>query len=71
MTKFVYKKEGKPKEPTKEQLARYKDFSALSSNYDKITKRSKKPLYRDPKLFILLFLLALIAFLVFLETSNK
>ncbi|SFT76629.1 hypothetical protein SAMN05216474_2274 [Lishizhenia tianjinensis] len=58
-------------EPSEEQLKRYKDFATVSHGYKKLTKRPKKPLYRDPKLFLILFLLGLIAFLVFLENEEE
>ena len=50
--------------PTKEQMDKYKDFSRLSHKYDKLTKRPKKPLYKDPKVFIALVLLVVVAYLV-------
>ncbi|HIP32794.1 MAG TPA: hypothetical protein EYG86_08540 [Crocinitomicaceae bacterium] len=67
MRKFKLNKENKDLSPTEAQIKRQKDFSRLHHDYEKLTKRGKKPLYKDPKLFILLFLLGLIAFLVFLE----
>lgn len=68
MRKFKLNKHPKENEPSAEQLKRYKDFASLSHQYGRVTKRSGKRLYQDPKLFILLFLLGLIAFLVFLES---
>ena len=54
----------KSKVPTKEQMDKYKDFSRLSHKYDKLTKRPKKPLYKDPKVFIALVLLVVVAYLI-------
>ena len=68
MRKFVVNKDQKELTPSDAQIKRHKDFSRLHHDYEKIMKRGKKPLYRDPKLFILLFLLGLIFFLVFLES---
>jgi len=68
MRKFKINKNPKEKEPSAEQVKRYKDFASLSHQYERVTKRSGKRLYQDPKLFILLFLLGLIAFLIFLES---
>jgi len=67
MKKFVVNKENKELTPTQEQIKRQKDFSRLHHKYESITKRSKKRLYQDPKLLILIFLIGLIAFLLFLE----
>lgn len=66
MRKFKLNTE-KPKEPSTENMKRYKDFASLSHQYDRITKRPKKPLYKDPKLFLFLLLLGLIALLLFAD----
>ncbi|MDX1651791.1 MAG: hypothetical protein R3277_04825 [Brumimicrobium sp.] len=70
MKKYKLDKNGQ-KGPTDEQIRRYKDFSTLSHKYERLTKRGRKPLYRDPKMFILLLLLGLIFLLVFLETEKE
>ena len=64
---FKYNKQAKSNEPTKEQIARYKDFASISHKYERIAKRPKKPLYKDPKLFLLLVLLGIVFLLIFLE----
>jgi hypothetical protein len=69
MRKFSLNKETKKKEPTREQINRYKDFSRLSHEYERIVKRPKKPLYKDPKLFLYLFLLGLILYLMYFESK--
>lgn len=61
----------KKKEPTPAQVKKYKDFSTVAHNYERLTKRQKKPLYRDPKLFILLLLIGLIFLLVFMESEKE
>ena len=64
MRKFVLNKEKKNTGPTDEQIKRQKqDFSRLHHDYERLTKRGKKPLYRDPKLFLLLFILGLVLLL--------
>jgi hypothetical protein len=68
MRKFQRISEEKSQEPTKEQLVRYKDFASLSHKYDRLTKRPKKPLYKDPKLFLLLLIIGLMFLLLFLES---
>jgi hypothetical protein len=61
----------KKKEPTSAQVERYKDFSTVAHKYQRLTKRQKKPLYRDPKLLILLLVLGLIFLLVFMESQKE
>jgi len=67
MKKFILNKDNKELNPTDEQIKRQKDFSRLHHDYEKLTKRSKRPLYKDPKLFMLLFILGLVLFLIFYE----
>ena len=69
MRKFVVNRTDKKIEPTKEQINRHKDFARLHHDYERLTKRSKKPIYRDPKLWMLLFIIGLVMFLVFYEGS--
>ncbi len=68
MRKFERKTNEKSQEPTKEQMVRYKDFASLSHKYERLAKRPKKPLYKDPKLFLLLLIIGLMFLLVFLES---
>jgi len=67
MRKFVLNTDKKKTTPTDEQIKRQKDFSRLHHEYETLTKRGKKPLYRDPKLFMLLLILGLVLLLMFLE----
>lgn len=69
MRKFVRNSEKTKMEPDDAQIKRQKDFARLHHEYERIHKRGKKPLYRDPKLFILIFLLGLILVLVILESK--
>ncbi len=68
MRKFILNKENKKLTPSEEQIRRQKDFSRLHHQYERLTKRGKKPLYRDPKLFMLLFIIGLVLLLLFLES---
>lgn len=70
MRKFKVNKDARPQEPTREQMARYKDFATVSHQYDRITKRPKKPLYKDPKLFLLLLVIGIVILLIFLEEKG-
>lgn len=67
MRKFKLNTDPAEKEPTREQLKRYKDFTTLAHSYQTLTKRPKKPLYKDPKMFLFLLLIGLIALLLFAE----
>jgi hypothetical protein len=67
MRKFSINRNPNKKEPTKEQINRHKDFSRLSQNFEQIYKRPKKPIYKNPKLFLYLIILGLILYLMFLE----
>ena len=69
MRKFTLNKEKKDLTPTKPQGERQKDFSRLHHEYERLTKRGKRPLYKDPKLFLLLFLLGIIVLLLILESA--
>ena len=53
-----------PKVPSKETIGKYKDFSALSHEYDKMVKRPKVPLYKDKKMFLVILLIVLVAILL-------
>ncbi len=65
MRKFKINTNKSNLEPTQEQILRYKNFNALSQNHKKLSKRPKKPLYKDPKMFLFIVLLGLIALLLF------
>ena len=68
MRKFRRITNEKSQEPTKEQMVRYKDFASLSHKYERLAKRPKIPLYKDPKLFLLLLILGLRIVLLFQES---
>lgn len=70
MRKFTLNKNSKEVTPTDEQIKRQKDFSRLHHDYERITKRGKKPLYRDPKLFLLFLVIGIILLLMFLGELN-
>lgn len=68
MREFKLNKEKKDLSPSDEQIKRQKDFSRLHHDYEKLTKRGRKPLYKDPKLLIFFILIAVIILLLFLES---
>jgi hypothetical protein len=67
MRKFSINRDNKKLEPTDEQIKRHKDFSRLHHDYERLTKRGKKPIYRDPKLYLLFVLIGIILFLILME----
>lgn len=64
MRKFSINREKKDLEPSDEQIKRHKDFSRLHHDYERLTKRGKKPIFRDPKLYLLMVLVGVILYLI-------
>ena len=64
MRKYKINRTESVKSPSKEAMEKYKDFSRLSHEYDKLVQRPKKPLYQDKKMFLIVLLIALIAMLI-------
>lgn len=72
MRKFKLNKDSKTaKEPTPEQMKRYKDFATLNHSYERLTKRSRKRLYQDPKFFLLILIVGIVLLLIFLESKES
>ncbi|MCH2231451.1 MAG: hypothetical protein MK105_14025 [Crocinitomicaceae bacterium] len=69
MRKFILNKDKKEVNPSPEQIKRQKDFSRLHHDYEKLTKRGKRPLYQDPKLFMLILIIGIVMLLVYLESK--
>ena len=67
MRKFSIHREKKEIEPTDEQIKRHKDFARIHHEYERLTKRGKKPVYRDPKLYLLAVIIGIVLLLAFLE----
>jgi len=51
--------------PSEKVINRYKNFNIIQTQYQEVVKRQKLPLYKNKKLFLFLFIIALIAYLVF------
>lgn len=64
MREFKADKNKEKKTPTPEEIAKYKDFAKLSHEYDKMVKRPKVPIYKDKRTFLVLLLIALLAYLI-------
>jgi len=52
------------KPPPDEVINKYKNFKSLRVQYNDVVKKSKLPIYKNKKVFLLLILLALIAYLL-------
>lgn len=67
MRKFEINKTNEKIEPTKTQINRQKDFSRLRHQYEQLTKRGKKPLYRDWKRLLFWIMMGVVLYLIFSE----
>jgi len=57
--------EGRGPEPTDKELLRYRDSGKLVYNYQRASSAlHRKPLYRDPKAFVALLLIVLLAWFI-------
>ncbi|MBI3133148.1 MAG: hypothetical protein HYZ14_00590 [Bacteroidetes bacterium] len=64
MRKYKVNRTATQKVPSQETIEKYKDFSRLSHAYDHYTKRPKKPIYKDKRMFLFILLIALMAYLL-------
>jgi len=64
MRKYKVNRDQTVKTPSKEAIEKYKDFSRLTHEYDKVVKRPKVPLYKDKRMFFVLLFVALMALLL-------
>lgn len=71
MRSYKVNKDNKETLPDKETIEKYKDFSQLTHEYDRLTKRPKVPLYKDKKMFLVLLLIVLIAYLLSTISTEK
>lgn len=60
-----YKVNNDQQKPSKKEVQQYKNFAQLKHQYDRFTKRPKKPFYKDPKLFLGLVVIVIIVYLIF------
>ncbi len=66
MRKYKVNRDQSDKAPIKVDIEKYKDFSKLSQVHDNYVKRHRKPIYKDKRLFFLLILIILLAYLLVL-----
>jgi hypothetical protein len=57
--------------PSNESIKDKKDFGKLLHNYESFTKRPKKPIYKDPKLFLFFIIIGLLAYIIFNEVNEN
>ncbi len=62
--------QGRGTPPTEVEIARYRDPKRLLFNYQKAVRRPQRPLYKDPKAFIALLLIVLLAWFLS-EASDR
>ncbi len=73
MKKYKLNKD-KREELSKEEIHKYKDFGKLVYNYQRAAKPIyKKPLYRDPKTFLVILIIVLLAYLIaeYVDNGDK
>lgn len=73
MKKYKLNKD-KREELSEEEIRKYKDFGKLVYNYQRAGKPLyKKPLYKDPKAFLVILIIALLTYLIveFVEEGDK
>lgn len=71
MKKYKLNTEKKSITPSAESLENQKDFGKLFHQYEKYTKRPKKPIYKDPKFFFFILVVALLAYIIYSETNEE
>ena len=64
MRKYKINRDKERKLPPHAVSDKFKDFNKIRAQYNDITKRPKQPLYKNKKLFMLLILIALVAWVV-------
>lgn len=71
MRKFKRHK-GEKEQLSEEEISRYKDFARFRANYDDAVQGiHKKPLYRNPRMFLMLVIILLIAWIISMETERE
>ena len=56
--------------PSKSSVENQKDFGKLFHSYENLSKRSKKPLYKDPKFFLIIVVIAVLSYVIFNEINK-
>ena len=64
MRKYKINRTEPAKLPSKEAIEKYKAFSRITHEYDKLVKRPKKPIYQDKKMLLIVLLIAILAMVI-------
>ena len=64
MRKYKVNRTEPVKKPSKEAMEKYKNFSRLTHEYDKLVKKPKKPIYLDKKMLLIVLLIAIVAMII-------
>lgn len=65
MRKFTINRTNKKLDPTKVQMDRYKDFSRIYTDYELLTKNRTRPIYKDPRLYLLFVIIGVLILVLF------
>lgn len=71
MKEYKIDRENKQETPSSETISKFKNFGQLSHEYDRLTKKPKVPLYKDKKMFLVLLLIVLVAFILAQVDNEK
>lgn len=55
---------GRSQQPTDSEIARYRDPKRLMYNYERAVRKPRRPIYRDPKAFLVLLLIVLLTLFI-------
>lgn len=66
MRKFIINRSSKKMDPSKDQVNRYKDFSRIYTDYELLTKHRTRPIFKDPKLYLLFVIIGIVVLLLML-----
>ena len=70
MKKYKLNTDKKSITPSNQSMENQKDFGKLFHQYENLAKRPKKPLYKDPKVFLIIVIVSLLVYLVFNEINK-
>jgi hypothetical protein len=71
MKKYKINRTDKENLPSDETIEKFKSFSKFQVSYDEALKRNKKPLYKNPKMFLFLVIIALAAYFIATEFGKE
>ena len=66
MRKFTLNRNSKKMDPSKVQIDRYKDFSRIYTDYELLTKHRTRPIFKDPRLYLLFVIIGVVVLVLLL-----